>query len=153
MHAVAGTLLISAYTGSVQWTGHTLRDARASRGWTQAELAEHLGAAPRSVAAWERGEAKPQAKWAAKLDALFADYQHPTEPAREDRRLADATPLELIGILAQSFAQLEAENESLKEELAALRGGGGPTGERWAWRTEDAPSSRREPPSEATNGH
>jgi transcriptional regulator with XRE-family HTH domain len=111
------------------WTGARLRDARARRDWTQKELAEHLGASLRSVAAWERDEAKPQAQWATKLDDLFADD---TPANRPGRTLADATVLELLAELANRFAQLEAGRTS------ATRGG---PPERLKFFTADAPQT------------
>jgi transcriptional regulator with XRE-family HTH domain len=110
------------------WTGERLRNARARRNWTQRELAEHLGASLRSVASWERDEAKPQAQWTARLNDLFAD-DTPANPT--SRTITDATTLELLAEVAARFARLEAERSPVR---------GGPP-ERLKFYTADAPQA------------
>ena len=38
-----------------------LRVEREARGWTQAEMAQHIGVSANTVARWERGEVTPSA--------------------------------------------------------------------------------------------
>jgi transcriptional regulator with XRE-family HTH domain len=124
----------------VTWTGQRLRDARARRGWTQAELAERLGAAPRSVASWEREEARPQAHWVTKLDRLFAD--EPLDPAQRldqatiERALDEASFLDLLAALARKHARI-----AKPEDTPDLPPG------RYTWYKSDAPTARRAPDS------
>lgn len=72
------------------WTGERIREARGQQNWTQAKLAKRLGASLRSVAAWERGESRPQAIWQEKLSTLFG------RPPSEEPLLSDATVVELL---------------------------------------------------------
>lgn len=128
------------------WTGQNLRQARARRGWTQKDLAEHLGASLRSVAAWERDEAHPQAHWLVKLDELLGDNDGPTTaPAAAAGLTADpgaslkqATVMELLAELAARYATLEAHAATTKQDPRGF--------ERVHWRTSDAPSSARTAP-------
>lgn len=151
----AGTLLLSAYTDRVPWTGSKIRDARAHKGWTQRELANQLGASVRSVAAWERDEASPQTHWIGKLDATLGTttVDEPVEtspapitgrpsPGADDQTwitwaLGHASHLELV---AEVAARLTQARPRISEQQ--------PTGappERYRWRTEDAPSAKRAP--------
>jgi transcriptional regulator with XRE-family HTH domain len=52
--------------------GLQIRRAREARGWTQEELAQHLGVGHRTVGNWERGATIPKNR-AGMLEALFAD--------------------------------------------------------------------------------
>ena len=104
------------------WTGRRLREARAKRGIrSQRELAELIGSSPRSVAAWERDEAKPQAHWAGKLDELFADPTPDSGRPASDPRVSEASFTALLAGLARNYAELEAEVAALRAELAAHR--------------------------------
>lgn len=126
----------------MSWTGQRLRDARARRGWTQARLAEELGAGLRTVAAWERDEAKPQAQWVVKLNDLLNDdtddapADQPLDPRTIERALRSATVMELLAELAGRIAQLEAGRTPTQPSGFAP--------ERVKWRTEDAPAAEAE---------
>ncbi len=49
----------------------TLRELREARGWTQAELAERLGAGTGTVGKWERGQARPRLGYLLRMVQLF----------------------------------------------------------------------------------
>ena len=144
--ARAGTLPFPAYNRRVTWTGQKLRQARARRSWTQKDLAEQLGASLRSVAAWERDEAHPQAHWLVRLDELLGDSDGQvaapaTAPAsvpaaESDTSLKQATVMEILAELASRFAQAEAR-------ATKPSGDPGQPFERVHWRTSDAPSAAR----------
>ncbi len=55
---------------------NTLRDLRAERGWTQAELSEELGVSRQTVNAIETGKYDPSLPLAFRIAALFG---HPIE--------------------------------------------------------------------------
>lgn len=146
--AGAGTLLFSAYTGRVQWTGNTLKSARAKRGWTQAQAADEVGAGLRTWAAWERNEAKPQAHWVERLNEVF-----PTETpdstnddaaldTGKDPRLSDADFIELLEEIARRYARARAElpflGATADSDTDSDQGG-----EVYEWDARDAPSARR----------
>lgn len=112
MQARSGTLLFSAYTHRVSWTGERIREARGRRGWTQAALAAQLGAGVRTVASWERDEAKPQAQWIVRLnDVLGGD--EPTDDTTSaaldahiiTAALQQADFLQLLAEMARRYAQ------------------------------------------------
>lgn len=48
-----------------------LREYRLNVGWTQAQVAEHLGVQPSAVTMWETGERKPNIVTLKKLAQLF----------------------------------------------------------------------------------
>jgi tetratricopeptide (TPR) repeat protein/transcriptional regulator with XRE-family HTH domain len=52
-------------------TVHPLRAAREQRGWSQAQLAEHMGVSIRSIIRWERGTVQPYAYHLEQLTSLF----------------------------------------------------------------------------------
>lgn len=144
--AGAGTLLFSAYTGRVQWTGSKILSARAKRGWTQKQFADELGAGLRTVASWERNEARPQAHWVERLNELFANdvasetAAESAEPNR-DPRISEADFIELLEEIARRYARARAElpligaidTETDRESA----------GEVYEWDAADAPSARR----------
>lgn len=135
------TLPFSAYTRRVTWTGQRLRDARAQAGITsQQEAAARIGVSVRAYAAWERDEAKPQAHWIPKLDALFADTPHPADrldQATIERALDEASFLDLLAAVARKHARL-AKQDTNQPDLPAGR---------FVFRAEDAPSARRPRPN------
>ena len=49
----------------------TIRQLRQEQGWTQADLAERLGASMQTVSRWERGQAKPTWVYRRRLATLF----------------------------------------------------------------------------------
>lgn len=109
---------------------------------TQDDVAKAVGASLRSVAAWERDEAKPQAAWAAKLDSLFSgqfeveEVVVAAEPG-EDPALSDASDLELLAELARRLASANRSSTnqpSVATSTDALR-------VRWA--ASDLPSAKR----------
>ena len=51
---------------------NVLADLRAKRGWSQADLAEHLGVSRQTVNALERGKYDPSLPLAFKIAKLFA---------------------------------------------------------------------------------
>lgn len=51
--------------------GHHLRTLREARGWTQEQLAVHVGAFPTMIGKWERGTVAPGAANVAKLAAAL----------------------------------------------------------------------------------
>lgn len=55
------------------WTAEAVRDLRAERYWTQADLADALGCASSTVANWETGYGQPGHEMVAALDALVDD--------------------------------------------------------------------------------
>ena len=55
---------------------NTLRDLRAERGWTQAELSDELGVSRQTVNAIETGKYDPSLPLAFRIAALFG---HPIE--------------------------------------------------------------------------
>ena len=50
---------------------NTLRELRAERGWTQADLSEHLGVSRQTVNAVETGKYDPSLPLAFRIAALF----------------------------------------------------------------------------------
>lgn len=136
--ARSGTLPFSAYTLRVTWTGQRLKDARARKGWTQRQLHELLGASLRSVASWERGESKPQAHWAIKLDDLFAEPatagEEPTPTVIDEETLRSIDDLALIAELARRLVEHRGVSTSGSAES---------TVQRFVWYERDAPSARQ----------
>lgn len=55
-----------------------LRQLRRRQGWTQRDLADHLGVDPMSVSRWERGLSYPQRPMRGRLQALLTEV--PAEP-------------------------------------------------------------------------
>ena len=54
------------------YPNHLLRQARLERGWTQKEVADHIGAPlDLMITRWERGTTRPSAFYARKLCQLF----------------------------------------------------------------------------------
>jgi len=49
----------------------TIRELRQERGWTQLELANHLGVTPATVFNWERGRHEPKASQLRAMARLF----------------------------------------------------------------------------------
>ncbi len=49
----------------------TLRQLRQARGWSQAELAELLGASTSAVATWEQGRKRPRVRMLLRMARLF----------------------------------------------------------------------------------
>lgn len=49
----------------------SLREHRLKAGWTQAQVAEHLGVQPSAVTMWETGERKPNIIMLKRLAELF----------------------------------------------------------------------------------
>ncbi|MCC6943057.1 MAG: helix-turn-helix transcriptional regulator [Thermomicrobiales bacterium] len=49
----------------------TIRELREGKGWTQAELAFHLGVTPSTVYNWERGTYEPKALQVRAMAQLF----------------------------------------------------------------------------------
>ncbi len=49
----------------------TIRELRAARGWTQLDVALHLGVHPTMVFRWERGRAVPRRGHQQRLAGLF----------------------------------------------------------------------------------
>jgi transcriptional regulator with XRE-family HTH domain len=58
-----------------------LRELRARRQWTQADLAHHLGTTPQTVSRWEQGS-PPQAGLRRRLDALLRGEGAAAESSR-----------------------------------------------------------------------
>ena len=54
-------------------SGSSIRRLRQRRGWTQRQLAEHLGTDPVTISRWERGATKPRRSARARLAALTTD--------------------------------------------------------------------------------
>jgi putative transcriptional regulator len=52
-------------------TMKTIKELRTERGWTQLELANHLGVTPSSVYNWERGKFEPRLSQVRALALLF----------------------------------------------------------------------------------
>lgn len=142
----AGTLLFSAYTGRVQWTGSKIRSARAKRGWTQAQFADELGAGLRTVAAWERGEAKPQAHWIERLNEVFpgedpGDTAQGQQENPRDPRVSEADFIELLEEIARRYTRARAELPligAIDTETDRTS-----AGEVYEWSASDAPSAHR----------
>ena len=137
--ALPANLPFSAYTRGVTWTGQRLRDARARAGFTsQKEAAKRIGVSERAYAAWERDEAKPQAHWIPKIEAVLGDHA-PTDTterldqATVERALDQASFLDLLAALARKHARAAKDIEDAPDL---------PTG-RWVWHTADAPSTRQ----------
>lgn len=140
----AGTLLFSAYTGRVQWTGNKILSARAKRGWTQKQFADAVGAGLRTVASWERNEAKPQAHWVERLNELFPTETPDTDEIPDnprDPRISEADFIELLEEIARRYTRARAEApfigaiDTEKDRDIA--------GEVYEWDAADAPSARR----------
>lgn len=136
--ARSGTLPFSAYTLRVTWTGQRLKQARARKGLTQRQLHELLGASLRSVASWERGESKPQAHWAVKLDDLFAEPatagEEPRPTAIDEETLRGIDDLALIAELARRLVEHRGVSTPGSAETAA---------QRFVWYERDAPTARQ----------
>jgi DNA-binding XRE family transcriptional regulator len=96
------------------WTGHRLREARASRGWTQDDLMRETGASKRSIVAWEAEQATPSAKWAHALNELFADLDLPatltSAPTEVDLTTVD--DLDLLAELARRLARARPHRDT-----------------------------------------
>lgn len=135
--ARSGTLPFSAYTLRVTWTGQRLKQARARKGWTQRQLHELLGASLRSVASWERGESKPQAHWASRLDDLFAEPpaagEEPSPTVIGEETLRSIDDLALIAELARRL--VEHRGVSTGSDQSAVQ--------RFVWYERDAPTARQ----------
>lgn len=138
----AGTLLLSAYTVAVPWTGQKLREARARRGWTQDDLVRELGASKRSIVAWEAEESTPQAKWRLKLNDLF-DEDGDLDPLPERAQPNDEVDLSYVDdlhLLAEVARRMAARNRQTGNQAHLPR-------LRWA---RDRLPSAQEPNERAT---
>jgi len=128
----------------VQWTGDKILSARAKRGWTQKQAADEIGAGLRTYASWERGEAKPQTHWIARLNEVFPtetpDVDELPDSGR-DPRISEADFIELLEEIARRYTRARAELplvgaiDTEKDRNAA--------GEIYEWDPADAPSARR----------
>jgi DNA-binding XRE family transcriptional regulator len=77
------------------------------RPWTQQDLAVQIGASQRSIASWERDEARPQAHWVARLDDLFASKPIAGDADVAKPRIKQATALQLFTELQRRYAEME----------------------------------------------
>jgi hypothetical protein len=85
---------------ALDWTPHLIKRLRGKR--TQAELSALLGAPKNTVWCWEAGQARPEARYAARLSAL-AEREH------------FLTDWQLVGSMT-----LLGDLESAKDDIAKL---------------------------------
>lgn len=90
-----------------------IKQQRESIGWTQAQLAEHLGVSPRTIQNWEAGETMPSA---AQLNTI-------NELARRFERYRDAEKgrsdfSRLISIIEMQQREIERLTVLLEHALA-----------------------------------
>ncbi len=108
-----------AYTARVEWTPAKIRALRSERGWTQARLADELGASTRAVNGWENTGPRPAPWLAARLDQLAAAPAG-TEPVRRVDPIRGLGNAELTERLLELQAELAVvTNEVLRRHTEA----------------------------------
>jgi transcriptional regulator with XRE-family HTH domain len=82
----------------------TIRSLRQARGWTQFELALHVGVQPQAVYLWESGRRTPQVPQLRRLGEVFemcsddivlesiSDHPRPAHRAQVNRRAGEGAP-------------------------------------------------------------
>jgi transcriptional regulator with XRE-family HTH domain len=103
--------------------GPRIRALRERAGWTQAQLADKVHVAARTVGAWERGEAEPRGRMRRELQEVFAAENGHTEnghradppPPQTAPTLADATDTELALELLRRAARRDARREQVED--------------------------------------
>lgn len=90
-----------------RFSGERLRQARHSKGWTQAELARHAGIRERQVIRWENEQNTPRIEAVAALarvtdcdfDFFFSESGAHDDDDEEESDTVDAVDMELLRAL------------------------------------------------------
>lgn len=115
--------------------GAQIRAARLAKGWTQAQLAEHLGSTKKSVGMWERsGKVSPlslgRLRQVLELNAQ-GEWVEEAQPTRHLRRLtmerpmpeltaSAESPLETLRRVRKELTRMSVELDSALEALEKL---------------------------------
>ena len=102
------------YDADVMWTGSEIRRRRTTRGLTQQQLADSIGASRRAVASWEADESIPQGRFYNALQRELADDQPAEKPATsgdDDVLLRDADFTQVLNRL------IDLHNDALRDGL------------------------------------
>lgn len=117
---------ICVYPGGVdEWTPEAICDFRNDHHWTQDELAERIGAHPRSVSGWETGETKIGRLYARALSRLKAELEGGASPAPPAPTIIEAADEELVAELLHRLGKRRRRaRPSTDHDLTAPHGDG-----------------------------
>lgn len=95
---VSRVVHLGRYAAGVIWTASEIKARREAKGWTQLQLADAVGAARRSIIAWEAGTSVPQGRFISQLEDVLGGAE-PADPQRPGPLLGDATFAETLNHL------------------------------------------------------
>ena len=90
---------LGRYAAAVIWTASEIRARREAKGRTQQQLADAIGAARRSIIAWEAGTSVPQGRFIRQLEDVLGDTAATTPAGTPGPLLAEATFAETLNHL------------------------------------------------------
>jgi transcriptional regulator with XRE-family HTH domain len=106
--------------------GELIRDRRIERGWSQQDLADHLGVRAQTISTWELGQARPQRRFAREVADLLGVDEHEVLEGPGRHQLVVLRPDDVVD---EPVTEDELRREVLRAINTQLSSGRKPTSE------------------------